>query len=151
MSEITKEYLESLDKRTNIYKEAKKQFDAQNGVTGLGDVVEKITEATGIKKLVKWIAGEDCGCEERKEKLNKLFPLRSKTPNCLMEDDYKWLKNWIAGGKTRMKHNEQVRFIEIYNNVFNTRYTTSNCGDCLISKLHELKVVLEAYETENII
>ena len=40
---------------------------------GLGDTVEKITKATGIKKLVKFVAGDDCGCEERRKKLNKLL------------------------------------------------------------------------------
>ena len=35
---------------------------------GLGDTIAKITEATGIDKLVKFVAGEDCGCDERKEK-----------------------------------------------------------------------------------
>lgn len=40
---------------------------------GLGDTVEKILHATGIDKVVHFIAGEDCGCEERKEKLNKLW------------------------------------------------------------------------------
>jgi hypothetical protein len=41
---------------------------------GLGDVVEIITEATGIKKLVKLFTpdGEDCGCDKRKETLNKI-------------------------------------------------------------------------------
>ncbi len=37
---------------------------------GLGDTVEKITKATGIKSVV----GDCKGCEERKERLNKLFP-----------------------------------------------------------------------------
>lgn len=37
---------------------------------GLGDVVEQVTEATGIKKVVKAVVGDDCGCEERKRKLN---------------------------------------------------------------------------------
>ena len=37
----------------------------------LGDAVEKVTEITGIKSLVKYMAGEDCGCKERKEKLNE--------------------------------------------------------------------------------
>ena len=30
---------------------------------GLGDTIEKVTKATGIKKLVEFVAGEDCGCE----------------------------------------------------------------------------------------
>lgn len=38
----------------------------------LGDLVEKITTYTGIKWLTKKIFGENCGCEERKDKLNKI-------------------------------------------------------------------------------
>jgi hypothetical protein len=49
---------------------------------GLGDSIEKITKATGIKNVVetiKKVSGvEDCGCEKRKEKLNKLFPYKKK-------------------------------------------------------------------------
>jgi hypothetical protein len=40
---------------------------------GLGDTIEKITTATGIKKVVDKISeatGKDCGCEGRKERLN---------------------------------------------------------------------------------
>tara|TARA_R100001163_G_C5052540_1_gene189181 strand:+ start:332 stop:493 length:162 start_codon:yes stop_codon:yes gene_type:complete len=44
---------------------------------GLGDTIEAITKATGIKKVVKKISeatGKDCGCDKRKEYLNKKFP-----------------------------------------------------------------------------
>ena len=48
---------------------------------GLGDTVEKITTITGIKPLLKSLVeqvlklnNKDCGCDERKEKLNKVFP-----------------------------------------------------------------------------
>ena len=40
---------------------------------GLGDSIEKITKATGIKKVVETVAkaaGKDCGCGKRKEALN---------------------------------------------------------------------------------
>ncbi len=53
---------------------------------GLGDTIEKITTATGIKAAVKAVAGDDCGCEERKEKLNKLFPYK-REPECLTEQE----------------------------------------------------------------
>jgi len=44
---------------------------------GLGDTIEKITKATGIKRVVDKITGEkDCGCKKRKEKLNKMFPYK---------------------------------------------------------------------------
>ena len=45
---------------------------------GLGDTIEKITTATGIKKVVHKIAGEDCGCNKRKNILNKVFPYKNK-------------------------------------------------------------------------
>ena len=44
---------------------------------GLGDTIEKITKVTGIKKVVETVAkivDKDCGCGERKETLNRLFP-----------------------------------------------------------------------------
>ena len=40
---------------------------------GLGDTIEKVTTATGIKKVVEAVSKvtkKDCGCGRRKEKLN---------------------------------------------------------------------------------
>lgn len=44
---------------------------------GLGDTVEKFTKATGIKALADKIPG-GCGCEKRKQTLNKYFPYKNK-------------------------------------------------------------------------
>ena len=107
---ITQEYLDSLDKRTNEYKKAKKEFEAQGTKTqeelnekyeankgkGLGDVVESITKATGIDKLVKFVAGEDCGCDEIKKKLNNLR--FRKQPLCLNEEEYNFLHKLYTKG-----------------------------------------------------
>ena len=44
---------------------------------GLGDTIEKITTATGIKKVVETVAkatGKDCGCAKRRDTLNRVFP-----------------------------------------------------------------------------
>jgi len=49
----------------------------KNKSKGLGDTIEKITKITGIKKVVEKVSevtGKDCGCAERKETLNRLFP-----------------------------------------------------------------------------
>ena len=51
---------------------------------GLGDSIEKLTEATGIKKVVEMFTeatGVDCKCDERKVKLNNLFPY-NRNINC---------------------------------------------------------------------
>ena len=48
---------------------------------GLGDTIEKITTATGIRKVVHHIAkatGKDCGCNGRKQILNEKFPYNKK-------------------------------------------------------------------------
>lgn len=48
---------------------------------GLGDTVEKITKATGIHKatqLIEKVTKKPCGCQKRKEALNKVFPYKNK-------------------------------------------------------------------------
>ena len=43
---------------------------------GLGDSIHKITQATGIKAVVdkvNKVTGKDCGCSNRKAKLNERF------------------------------------------------------------------------------
>ena len=44
---------------------------------GLGDSIEKITKATGIKKVVDTVSKvtkKPCNCGKRKNTLNRLFP-----------------------------------------------------------------------------
>ena len=44
---------------------------------GLGDSIEKITKATGIKKVVNTVSKivkKPCNCGKRKDTLNRLFP-----------------------------------------------------------------------------
>ena len=48
---------------------------------GLGDSIEKFTKATGIKKVVDTVSKtvkKDCGCNKRKDTLNRLFPYNNK-------------------------------------------------------------------------
>ena len=55
----------------------KEEENNQKKSKGLGDTIEKFTKATGIKKVVDKISDvteKDCGCEERKKNLNRLFP-----------------------------------------------------------------------------
>jgi hypothetical protein len=44
---------------------------------GLGDTIHKVTKATGIKKVVDTVSrvtGKPCGCNERRDSLNRKFP-----------------------------------------------------------------------------
>ena len=47
--------------------------------TGFGDTVEKFTRKTGIKTIVDHVSqglNIPCGCEQRKNALNKIFPYK---------------------------------------------------------------------------
>jgi predicted Zn-ribbon and HTH transcriptional regulator len=114
---------------------------------GLGDTIEKITEATGIKAVVEAVSeatGIDCGCEARKEKLNKLFPY--KKPECLTDDDSQWLSDFFSVTNNQLTPKQQNRIIDIYKNVFNQIIQPSNCGSCWRDRVNELRKV---YETQN--
>lgn len=66
---------------------------------GIGDSIEKVTKALGIKKAVDLFSkGKDCGCEERKQKLNAIFPYKIK-PECMTENEYNAFKEMKAGMK----------------------------------------------------
>lgn len=57
---------------------------------GLGDVVEAVTEVTGIKKAVETVAkatGRDCGCRKRKEALNRLVPFKKENADGVQPDE----------------------------------------------------------------
>ena len=47
---------------------------------GLGDTIEKFTTATGIKnvvtKVTKAAGVKDCGCCQRRDTLNRVFPYK---------------------------------------------------------------------------
>ena len=48
---------------------------------GLGDTIEKITTATGIKAVVEKLSEvtkKPCGCKKRREALNKAVPYNKK-------------------------------------------------------------------------
>ena len=49
---------------------------------GLGDSIEKFTKTTGIKSLTTFLHSngliKDCGCNKRKEVLNKAVPYKNK-------------------------------------------------------------------------
>ena len=116
------------DKRSKAYKEWKKNHDKES--KGLGDAVERFTEKTGIKALVKFVAGDDCGCDERKEKLNYLFP--NYRPNCLTEDEYNYLSERV-GKLNTITTEEQKALLDIYNRVFNDRRELTGCSTCFLN------------------
>jgi hypothetical protein len=110
---------------------------------GLGDSVEKVTKSTGIDKVVKFIAGEDCGCDKRKEFLNRKFPY--KKIQCLNESDYNYLTLFFESNTNTIVPSQQRTLIDIYNTTFNTKEQVTSCADCWRKIISELKQVYDEY------
>ena len=131
------------DKRTKAYKEWKAKYDS--APKGLGDTIEKITTATGIKKAVKFLAGEDCGCNERKEILNKKF--RYNKPECFTEDEYNFVGHIVDRGINTLSVEQNRRMVQIYNRVFNDNRKPSGCSSCFLNSVFKpLKTLYATYK-----
>lgn len=108
---------------------------------GLGDVVTKFTEVTGIKAVVEAIT-DDCGCKARAEKLNKLFPNRKLSD--LSDSDYNYLEMFFREGKpTSVSAQIQKDLVGIYNRVFNSKRVPSSCSPCVAGIVKDLKKIYD--------
>ena len=112
---------------------------------GLGDSVEKVLKATGIDKVAKKVLGDDCGCEERKKKLNQMFPYSRPFTNdelSIYESVLPRLKSGTITGS------DQAILVNLYNKVFNSNKRPSNCGSCVQQTLAKLaKVYVNSCKT----
>jgi hypothetical protein len=111
---------------------------------GLGDTIEQITTATGIKAVVDKISevtGIDCGCNERKEALNKLWSYRQ--PNCISEDNVTWLADFLPNKPEQLTIKSQERLKIIYKEVFSIDFKTASCGSCWRDMIREIERVYE--------
>ena len=124
----------TISKKSKVLKKSK----------GLGDSIAKVTKVTGIDKAIKFIAGQDCGCDERKAKLNKLFPYNK--PECLTETEHNYLKEFFKIHKNTITHKEQLELLKISNRVLHTKKQVSSCSSCVKSLMNELKKLYDNYE-----
>tara|TARA_R100001230_G_C5680453_1_gene187251 strand:- start:1501 stop:1854 length:354 start_codon:yes stop_codon:yes gene_type:complete len=111
-------------------------------VKGLGDSIEKVFKKTGIDKVAKKVLGEDCGCEERKEALNKLFPYAKVRQ--FTEDELEIYKKLIPSiKKGSLSILEQKSAVKLYNKVFNASKQLTRCSSCLKNTIKKLESVYE--------
>jgi len=108
---------------------------------GLGDSVQKVFKATGIDKVAKKVLGDDCGCEKRKELLNKAFPYNSVRQ--FTEDEIKIYEDVMNRTKGTITGQDQGVMVKLYNKVFNANKKASGCGSCVQQTLSKLKKVYE--------
>lgn len=125
-------------------KTIKKKKPTKKKSKGLGDTIAKVTKATGIDKAVKFIAGEDCGCTERRIALNKLYPYNK--PECLNENEYNFLKEFYRIDRNTVTYKEQLQLIAISNRVLHTKLEPSSCSSCIKSLMNKIKTLFNNYE-----
>ena len=114
---------------------------------GLGDTIEKFTKKTGIKKVVEKVSkvtGIDCGCDERKSLLNKMFPYRNT--ECLTDDEFDWLDIFYKSRRPSLTYEEQVKMVSIHNRVLASRREVSSCGSRVRDMVNIMKRLYLEYK-----
>jgi|LauGreDrversion4_2_1035121.scaffolds.fasta_scaffold00323_22 hypothetical protein len=108
---------------------------------GLGDTIDAITTATGVKAVVKAIAGSDCGCDERRTALNLLFPYyRTFAP--VDKRIYEQHLAAITLNDTITAATQHLA-IDLYQRYTGRRQEYTRCPSCMIRVLNELKTIYE--------
>lgn len=132
-----------MDKRTKEYKDSIKEETVEIS-SNVGDKVETFLEKTGIAKVVKFLAGEDCGCDDRKKKLNAMFTFKV---NCLEEDEFNYLDTFFKGNPSVVQPSEYVRICKIAGRVTNRIITPSmGCTGCVQTVVKQMKQIFDTYE-----
>lgn len=108
---------------------------------GLGDTIAKVTKATGIDKLVHAVVGEDCGCEERRKKLNQLFPYAQpmdEDARRLFEDTFTGWQQW-----PKFDLEKQRVMVNMLTEATGRRVKLSRCGSCIRNHMKTLQTIYE--------
>ena len=119
----------------------------KNKSKGLGDMIDSITTKTGIKKVVNKISeatGIPCNCEERKQKLNQMFP-NFRNIRQFTEDEIKIYDEVVPGIELRQRLNAEEKTIvsTLYNGVFGQNPQWKSCSPCNKQIMNNLKKVYE--------
>lgn len=144
--EDIKKGIKTIDEKIKRMPEKMKAEDLEtknSESSGIGNVIAKITKATGIEKVVKFIAGEDCGCDERRKKLNGLL----KSPVlCLTEVEYTDLHRILKDNPTNIGQSDAQLLRIMYARIKGIGLSQiGNCGGCVREMIRVLKIVLTSY------
>jgi len=111
---------------------------------GIGDDIAKLTKATGLDKLAKKVLGDDCGCEERRQKLNQMFP-RFRNIRQFTEDEIKIYQEVIPNIEKNQKLNKEEKLIinTLYKNIFGNEPEWKSCSPCNKQIMNNLQKVYD--------
>ena len=135
---ITKKDLKNYkgDRRSKEFRLMKEEFASQKEIKGLGDVVEAFTKATGIKAVVDKVSdvlGVDCGCDERREKLNNLLPRGRKQVRCMTDEEYTEYGLFMNTRKKGRLEADEVKYLmSLYTKIYNRKWAKVRCTQCAL-------------------
>ena len=135
---ITKKDLKDYkgDRRSKEFRLMKEEFASQKEIRGLGDVVEAFTKATGIKAVVDKVSdvlGVDCGCDERREKLNNLLPRGRKQVRCMTDEEYTEYGLFMNTRKKGRLEADEVKYLmSLYTKIYNRKWAKVRCTQCAL-------------------
>jgi hypothetical protein len=112
---------------------------------GLGDKIAAVTKATGIEKVVKTFFGDGCGCDERRDRLNKMFP--SRKVEQMDEEQVAFFRDVIqVKYRTHANLGRDIgeKFYQLYQDVFGVKKTKTSCSSCNKNMYIELLKVYES-------
>ena len=136
------------DKRSREYRELKAKFQ-------LGDAIAKVTEVTGIKKVVDALTDGGCGCSERQVKFNefgdkvlrKLSQIFRGRLKDLSEADYNYLCEFFKDGiPSEASPKQQVELNKIYFNVSSIIKAKTSCSTCVVQTVRALYELYITYK-----
>jgi len=133
-------------KHPGIKSTSKKGFLEKIPSEGLGDTIEKIAKKTGIKKAVQWMAGKDCGCAERKAKLNELYRYKAE---CMVESEFLWFKEYVKRHNPKKFSKQDVHgLVVMFSRIFKRRPSVcSNCNGAVKVMNEVFKALNNIYES----
>ena len=165
---------EPKDKRTKKWKEWKKNqvedINYENVIDlsikedeplepskkGLGDLVEDILHSpileplTNVIKKLIWKDEEDCGCDERKKKLNELFKKKNIVPGCITKKQYDIFESIKINGEI-IKKTDIIKIFRLHSELFNHKYIKlCSCNPKRIKGWYnELDIIYKTYTKED--
>ena len=119
-------------------------YKMKSKAQGLGDKVAAVTKATGIEKIVKTFFGDDCGCDERRERLNKMF---SRPVKMMDKEQRKFFEDEIM---TRYKSGQNLtkhigdEFYKLYEELLSKKKQRTTCTSCNKKMYIELLKIYES-------
>jgi hypothetical protein len=99
---------------------------------------------------VKAFFGDDCGCDKRKDRLNKMFPYRDI--QAMTEEQYTFFKDVLQPaylGHQTLKGKDSDFFYQMYNDIFGKKQKKTKCTSCNKNMYIELLKVYEAQCTND--